>query len=223
MTTIELYTYVKDLVNRNSTGKGADLSKGLFVKYYNTSSKKYVTYLLNNRNDDVLRSISNLRTVVEIEEVDSNSKYNEYAFPGDYLDFINVTAKFKGDYCPQGLRSQIMKEVKPEEIDLYYNDPFNEPSIKHAESLYNLSGKGIFIYKKGFEIEDVNLYYYRNPQEIDIEGYKHEDGEVSTTIDPDLSDQALLEVALMIAKQFTISTDDYNKAQFLQQQQQIKK
>lgn len=224
MTTEELYVYVQDLVNKNSSGRGADITKGWFVDAYNINSKRYVASLLHNRNDDLLRTISNLRTNSEIDSVSIGDIYNEYEFPENYFDFINVTCIFTNDSCKSGVKSQVMTEIKPENLDILYNDPFNEPSLKHAETLYNTYGQGMYIYKKGFEIKDVTLYYYKKPSEIDMVGNIKLDGsESNETVDPDLSDQALIEIGLMMAKQFSSSTDDYNKASSIMQTQQFKK
>lgn len=223
MTSKELYQYVKDLVDKNSTGSGADIPKQWFVDSYRINSIRYVEFLLNNRNDDVLRNISNLRTSDFLENVTKTDIFDEFKFPEDYLNFINISATLTSKKCPKGLQTQIMKEIKPENFDLMYNDPFNEPSIKHAETLYNTFGEGVIVYKKGFEIKDVTLYYYKKPLKIDIEGYIKDDDSQSVNVDPDLNDPALIEIALMIARQFTMASDDYNKNQGLTQTQQMKK
>jgi len=223
MTVNELYIYVKDLVDRNSTGSNVDVTKWWFVDAYKVNSIKYVNYLLNNRNDDLLRTIANLKTPAELEKVGTTEKYDEFSFPSDYLNFINISAILTNDKCKKGVKTQVMKEIKPENIDLLYSDPYNEPSIKYAETLYNTSGCGVFVYKKGFRIKNVDLYYYRKPLEIDIEGYTKDDGTDSTNINPDLSDSALIEIGIMIAKQFSLGGEDYNKIQALTQAQQIKK
>ena len=72
-------------------------------------------------------------------------------------------------------------------------------------------------------IYDWNKANKLNSIEIDIEGYQKDDGSESSSINPDLSDSALIEVGIMIAKQFSIANEDYNKAQVLTQAQQIKK
>lgn len=223
MTVKELYIYVKDLVDKNSTGSNVDVTKWWFVDAYKINSIKYVNYLLNNRNDDLLRTIANLRVPEELEKVFVGEQYDEFSFPENYLNFINITATLTSDKCKKGVKTQVMKEVKPENIDLLFSDPYNEPSIKYAETLYNTSSSGVFIYKKGFKIKSAELYYYKKPVEIDIEGWQRDDGSDSINIDPDLSDSALIEVGIMMAKQFSMSNEDYNKAQALTQTQQIKK
>ena len=223
MTVNELYIYVKDLVDKNSTGSSVDVTKWWFVDAYKINSIKYVNYLLNNRNDDLLRTIANLRVTEQLEKSGVFEQYDEFIFPDNYLNFINISAVLTNDKCKKGVRTQVMKEVKPENIDLLYSDPYNEPSIKYAETLYNTSGSGVFIYKKDFKIKSVDLYFYKKPIEIDIEGYQKDDGSESSNINPDLSDSALIEVGIMIAKQFSIANEDYNKVQVLTQAQQIKK
>lgn len=222
-TSESLYIYVLDLINKNATNARTHLSKREFVELYKVNSVRYISYLLNNRGDDLIRTISNLRTFdYGLEEIDTESTYNEYKFPEDYLDFINLSAKFKNDKCKE-IKSQVMTEVKPEEIDKYYNDPYNEPSLRAAETLYNMSGEGVIVYKKGFEIKSVDLYYYRKPIEIDIVGYERLDGSPSTNINPDLSSPALTEIAIMIAKQFAGAVENSTQYQILTQTQQIKK
>lgn len=223
MTVNELYIYVKDLVDKNSTGSNVDVTKWWFVDAYKVNSIRYVNYLLNNRNDDLLRTIANLRVTTELEKGAEEDQYDEFIFPDNYLNFVNLSALLVDDRCKKGVKTQIMKEIKPENLDLLFSDPYNEPSIRHAETLYNTSDRGVFIYKKGFKIKSAELYYYRKPTEIDIEGWQKDDGTNSVNIDPDLSDSALIEVGIMMAKQFSLSNENYNKMQSLTQSQQIKK
>lgn len=218
----ELYIYTLDLINKNSTNSKANLTKREFVELYKVNSIRYINYLLNNRNDDLIRTISNLRTFEELVEVSNDRIFNEFVFPEDYLSFINITAIFSNSNCSE-MHSQVMTEIKPEEIDKYYNDAYNEPSLKHAESLYYTSGEGIIIYKKDFDIKSATLNYYRNPSQIDIVGYTKLDGSTSQNINPDLHDSALIEIAIMIAKQFAGATEDTAQFQILSQTQQSRK
>lgn len=222
MSSEELYIYVQDLINKNSTNSKSYLSKREFVSLYKINSIKYVNYLLNNRNDDLIRTIANLREYEDIDFVEGTEQFDKFSFPEDYLNFINVSSTLKNDEC-SGIQTEVMTEIKPEEADKYYNDAYNEPSIKYAETLYAIYGEGLIVYKKGFDIKNVTLYYYRKPAEIDLEGYEKLDGEQSENIDPDMSDSALIEVANMIAKQFAGATENLNQFQVIAQTQQTKK
>lgn len=222
MTAEELYLYTQDILNGNSTNKNAFLTRRLFVDFYNRNSIKYVFNLLNNRNSDELRVISNLRVEKELDKAKEGDISDEFYFPEDYLSFINISAVFSDETC-SNMRSEVMKEVKPENIDIEYNDAWLSPSLKHAESLYYTSENGVTIFKKDFEIKSAKLLYYKKPLQIDLPGYIKINGEESQTVDPDLQEKALLDIAVMIAKSIAGANENATAFQVLTNVQQTGK
>lgn len=219
MTTEEFYIYVSDLVNKNSTNGSVDLSKRLFVSLFKENAVRYIELLLKTKSLDSIRKISNFIQNKELTEVANEDIYNEYNLPKDYLFFVNISSTLESEKCLSGIETEVMNEIRPEEIDKYYSDPYNEPSISAAETIYIVRGNGIQVYKKGFEISKVTLSYYRKPIDIDIAGYKRLDGNVSTTINSDFQLPALLDVGIMMAKQFAGVTENTTSYQVLNNMQ----
>ena len=133
MTVQELYQYVKDAVERNSTYRGSSITKRQFVDSYNTSIVEYVYEMLENRNSDMTRYISDLRTFKDIKFLSETERYSLFEKPDNYLSFIDLYCEFDNSECK--ITSEYLQEIKPEEANIYYTDPNYEPSFEYGESM----------------------------------------------------------------------------------------
>jgi len=221
MTNEELYIAVQDLVNQNSTNNNIALDKPRFIDLYNTFVPKYIKYTLAKANQSDIRNISFLLERKNLQKVDETERYNSYSRPDDYFDFSNIFPVFSSEGCK--LDCEVAREVRSDEVDLYYSDKYNEPNFKVAETIYHQSAKGWDIYKKGFEIVKVELLYYKVPTKIDIPGWIHEDGTQSTDIQNDLPENIIFDVALMLAKIFAGSREEMQKYNILSNELNSKK
>jgi hypothetical protein len=210
----KIYQELQDLINKNSSYKGSPITKRQFVDLYNNVSITYIVNLLKNRNLDDLRYLTSLRKSKELDKGGCEDKYCIFKLPKDYLSIINLSSEFKGDGCL--VMSEHLEEVRPEEVDIYYNDSNTEPSIDYGESIYTLYNGGIKLFKKNFEINKAVLDYYKTPEKIDIKGYKKSNGSDSVDLTPtDLPQNIILNIISEMALKFVQSVENTTQWQML--------
>lgn len=206
------YLQFINLVNRNLTNNNVNVDKARFVLLYNDISKRYVEWILEKRNEDVIRYIAPLLTLnKKLAKVGETISHDSYKLPTDFFDLSNVQVyASKGSCINQRLHTF---EVKGEDIEELLADENNKPSFGFRETFYLLSGGSISVYKSDFDISKVTTSYYRYPREVDIEGYYKEDGKASKNIDPDLDDKVVGRILLAMSKEFSAINGDAQKYQ----------
>ena len=206
----EAYINFLTIVNRNLTNNNADVDEARFIISFNSTQVKYLEWILNKRNEDQIRYASTLLKDSNLKLKDKLDNKNLYSLPEDYFDFSNLRVKAGDKKCKDVDLHTF--EVKTEDLQELLNDKFNEPSLKYRETFYHLSGKeSLSVYKKGFEVSDVILSYYKYPDKVDIEGYIHIDGTKSKNIDPVWDSKATYRILTAMAKQYAANINDPNK------------
>jgi hypothetical protein len=207
MTSTEAYFQFLMLVNRNATNNNTNVDKGRFVTMYNDMQNRFVEWVLQKRNEDDIRDIQLLlQKDVPLSLVDEKDRYVTFSVPSNYFDFANLNAKVKAECCPED--SIHLFEVKSEDVEELWIDTNNEPSFAWRETFYHLSNNSVTLYRKNFEITEVNMTYYRYPLQIDIDGYLRLDNSLSTNVDPEFDDKVVGRILLGVAKEFAAITND---------------
>lgn len=102
--------------------------------------------------------------------------------PDNYFFFKRVIPLASKDDC----KGRPMYSVLIEEsnVPTYLSDWSMQPSFEWAQSFHTLVGNRLRVYTNNdFKIDKAVFMYYRKPQMMDIAGYTHEDGVVSTDKD----------------------------------------
>ena len=123
-----------------------------------------------------------LKPVPDFKGNDNNVSFFEAKLPEDYLYWKRIIpyAK-KGDCLNQPFRSDLVEEANVPE---YLQDYLRKPNWDWRETFHTLLNNKLRIYKDGqFNIQKVDLVYYRLPKKMDIQGYTHEDGSSSSNQD----------------------------------------
>ena len=205
----EVYVRFVDIVNRNMTNNNVNVDKIRFLFLFNSASIKYLSWILEKRNEDDIRQIAPFLvhdSVLSIE--DRQAQFDRYVLPKDYFDLSNVSVfATKGNCINQKL---FTFEVKSENTEEVLSDENNKPSFEYRETFYLTASKNLIVYKDDFKIETVSLTYYRYPKKVDIEGYFKEDSTASVSIDPEFDDRAIEKILLIMAKDFTAINGDVN-------------
>lgn len=190
------YLRFLQLVNGNATNNNISVDKPRFVLLFNSAQIKFVEHILDKRNDDSIRYVSELLVPDKsLGKVGDSVTHSSFKLPDDYFDMSSAFAEASYKDCRDKIK---LYEAKSEDLEEKYNDWSHEPSFQYRESFYLTASGSLLIYKKGFDIEKAYLTYYRYPKKVDIEGYTHVDKTASTTIDPELSDRAV-EIVLKVA------------------------
>lgn len=193
-------------VNKNAINDNIAVDKGRFVILFNTSQNKYLDMIIRASSNGEVRNIQKFKVPnKELVKGSLHEDFRGFLLPEDYFRFVNVRAKGEQDGCEDFF--DVMWEVKSENIHELYNDKFNEPSFDYRETFYTFGEDAIQIYRKGFDISNVFLTYYRFPTPVDIEGYIHFDGSHSTNVHPEFTDSDIENILDICVKDFNINSD----------------
>ena len=200
------------LVEKNATNNNLNVDISRFVSLFNFTVIKYQSYLLEKRNEDAIRELSPFLKREYLKEVEKRPHLNIYSLPKDYFNFSNLDVRAsKGAWKKQKL---LVWEVKTENLEELLEDKNNKPDFYSRETSYHLSEGGVDIYKGDFEIDTVEMLYYRQVKPVDIKGYiKIEDGSDSQDIDTELLEESHPRVLTAMAKLFAVNQGDTNAYQ----------
>lgn len=207
MTIEEAFIQFLNLVNRNATNNKINVDKPRFIILFNDIQNRYVEWVLEKRNEDVIRYISRL-LIQEFPLIVSASRatHNLYALPVDYFDLANVHVYAETECCKR--RKLQTNEVKSENIEELLADQNYKPSFEYAETFYLTTSENVAVYKDDFTIVDVLLSYYRYPVKVDIAGYINLNNAASTNINPEFDDKVVNRILIGMAKEFSAINSD---------------
>ena len=203
----EAYIRFVDIVNRNMTNNNVNVDKIRFIFLFNSASIKYLSWILEKRNEDDIRQVAPFLVLDSALKVaDMQPEFDKYKLPKDYFDLANVSVFASKGSCIN--QKMFTFEVKSENTEELLSDENNKPSFEYRETFYLTASDRLIVYKDNFSIDSVILAYYRYPKKVDIEGYFKEDGKASVNIDPEFSDRAIEKILLIMAKDFTATNGD---------------
>lgn len=216
MTSEELYYEFHLLVNKNNTQNNINIEKPHFVQLYNREYSKWLYEVLNNKNkDDSVNDLQELLiTDVELKLSELKENLNIYLLPDDFFNYSESKITATKDKCTKLI---YVYNIHPKEINVYLQDEFSKPSFEWEETISSISNNKLYIYKNLFEIEKCQLSYYRDVDNIDLEGYIRLDGKYSVNKDITLSDVYKRQILDRVAKEVNREFEDVNKFQLSQE------
>lgn len=193
MTAIEAYKRFLLKINKNDSNTEVSIPVGEFVLIFNEQSKRWLFWKLDSKESD--ESIDDLQEFllhdVSLEKIRTENNHTDFKLPINFFSYSNSFSFASDSNCGQRLKNI---RIKPKNLEIYLDDNDYEPSIEWKQTLLTLSTNEIQVYSKNFKIDSLYLTYYKEPLEIDIEGYIKVDGTLSKTINPDFSDVFVNEV-----------------------------
>jgi len=203
----EVYIRFVDIVNRNMTNNNVNVDKIRFIFLFNSASIKYLSWVLEKKNEDAIRQVASfLIPDFELKVSEKLYYFDKFSLPKDYFDLSNVSVFASSGSCIN--QKLITFEAKSENTEELLADENNKPSFEYRETFYFTASDKLVVYKDNFNIDSAYLSYYRYPNKVDIEGYFKEDGVSSVSIDPEFSDRAIEKILLIMAKDFTATNGD---------------
>jgi hypothetical protein len=198
---ISLEAYKKFLlkVNKNDTNGNINISKGQFILIFNEQKRNWLKLRIEkDQGSDLINYIEEVLILGK-----KLRKYKDYPtravfeLPKDYFSYVSsYSIASKGECKNVKLFNW---DTKPKNINIVLQDEDNNPSFDWRETNVDLSSYGLEIYKTDFSVDEVYLDYYREPIDIDIEGYQRLDGKMSTNIESDLDNSNIEEILDMCA------------------------
>lgn len=193
MTALEAYENFLIKVNKNDSNSNINVPKGKFVILFNEQSKKWLKQKLKRKISTNEIDELNSLLVDNFELVLSNKHFDHYDFalPEDFFD---ISSSFSS--ATKGSCSRIIDNwpIKDKNIRVLLRDSNYKPSFEYEESLCTAVNNKLKVYFDDFDITNTYLTYYKEPLNIDIEGYIKSNNEASININPDLPDFAVNEI-----------------------------
>jgi len=220
MTIQEAYKRFLLKIEKNDTNNEIAISPAEFIFMFNELSLVWLREKLIDKN--ATDSINDIRELLveelELSNFNETKKHNDFVLPEDFYKFSSASAFAERNGCEKDID---IINIKPKEKDSWLNDDLNNPSFDWEETISIITNNKIQVFKSDFDVNKVYLSYYRKPSKVDISGYKHIDGTISTTKHPDLSDENVNEIISRCALE--VVTNYQNGEGFQLQQQRILK
>lgn len=207
MTALETYENFLIKVNRNDSNSNINVPKGKFVILYNEQAKRWLKQKLKRKlaTNEIDELSSLLVDEKELVFLDRHNEHYDFELPVDFFDISSAYVLAEKNNCKRNL------DVWPEKdknIRNLLRDSNFKPSFDFEETIGIASNEKFKIYYDDFEIKKAYLTYYKEPKNIDIEGYINSRNEQSTTINPDLPDFAVNEIINRCALEFLGITEN---------------
>jgi len=198
ISSLDIALKIRQRLNKVDTQDDENLPLYVIVEAYNKGQLNVVNRLLNKNNiyktgaESTINSVDDLQVLLNSEpkvltSIKKEGYYLTEALPENYLRYTRTTCIGKTAKC------------KAKEIFIYLQEEANlntlldnnlvNPSFEWAETIGTIAENRIKVFTQNkFDITKVYLTYYKKPRNIDIVGYFKKDGNPSTTIDPELTD-----------------------------------
>lgn len=201
MTSVEAYKRFLLKINKNDTNSDVDISKGEFVLLYNEQKDRWLKEQIDKKSGDMdIQDLSELQVKYFPCILDKNvDRYSSFLLPDNYFNYVSSYAVCSNKDC-QGVVVGCYP-FKPKNENMLLEDTNWQPSLEYEETVVDLSGNSIYVYKKDFEVDEYFLNYYKLVGAIDIAGYRKLDGTESKSIDPDISDVYVDEILNRCARE----------------------
>lgn len=182
-----IYSTFLNKVNKNSTNANIKIPLGVFVLLWNEQKRQWL--------DDKLKTKESTNYIEELEELleldvklkrlKSSSSKDSYSLPENYFRRVSsYSIAEKGDCKNKRITNWF---YKPKDIEVILSNSNFNPNFDWEESVAILNKGVLTVYKDDYSIKDTYLTYYREPLDLDIEGWIHPDGTPSKDVIVDLS------------------------------------
>jgi hypothetical protein len=186
MTAEDVYFKFLLKVNKNNTQGNINTPLLNFVLLYNEAQRKWFNrFVPPTSSDDVANVESSLKAVI-LKPINSVKEYSEYELPKDWFANADVFVLANKGKCKNQRIN--LRQINSINVRNYMFDDAQQPSFEYEWSFYTIEGSNIKVYKTDFDLGDLHFNYYKEPRELDIEGYIKTDGTPSTTVNPELAD-----------------------------------
>lgn len=107
--------------------------------------------------------------------------------PTDYLYYKRVTPIVQKGECSGVRLTSVLREEQ--NVDEYLTDWAMQPSFDFEQSFHTLVNNRFRVYTNNdFNVENIDIIYYRLPRELDFQGCDRIDGIPAKNVDPEFKD-----------------------------------
>ena len=220
----DIYYKLNSKVNKNDTNSNVKVSKSIFVMVFNEQKRKYLDQEI--KEDESSDGIENFNEILSkptlLTKVGEDTIRDDFKLPIDFFKRVSSYSLASKGGCTGNVLVNWF--VKPKDINVLLQNSHTSPSFEYQETLALVNDGNVSVYKDGFALDKVYLTYYKDPPDIDIEGYIKAEGVHSTSIPTTLSDlniDKILDRAVVEITNNYQSIEQYQLA--VQRQQQNEK
>lgn len=207
MTTQTAFDKYQIKVNKNLSTGSVAIDRGRFVLLFNEASNKLIEYILDKKNEDDIRYIQKiLVTDYSLNISEYNREYYKFNLPKDYFDFSNASAIASKQSCKN--KKIFLFEVKDDDKNEFLQDEFNKPSFEARESLFNITSDTIKVYVDDFEIEKLNISYYRYPTQIKLLNEEDPESDFDNNFNPEFDDKFVDRILSIATGEFQLNIEN---------------
>jgi hypothetical protein len=204
---------IRQRLNKLASNDYDNIECWQIVEAFNKAQVEWVRRQLHGNNlyregDEMSkRRIDDLNILLEEVNVpgfEGDNYFESTTIPDNYMEYKRVTAFATSECCPDP-RSMTVYLAEEANVDLIMRDPLKRPDYDWGETFCTWIGNDLRVYRRDFNITDVNLTYYRQPRLIEIQGCQNPyDGtptfaEVECEFKDDIVEVLIDETASLIA------------------------
>lgn len=190
----EIYKLFSLKLNKNDSNEGINILPGVFILLYNIEAKKWLADKLTQDADNV--KLTGLESLLisdfELEELDKKDDWVSYKLPDDFYEHASSFALVNKGNCVN--QKIFYFEKKPLGFSAILADDSNKAQFEYEEAPFIITKETIKAYVDGYDISSFKFSYYHFPTPIDIAGYRHADGTLSTDVNGELDDYSINEI-----------------------------
>lgn len=170
-----IFLKVKQRLNKLASNDYDNIECWQVVEAFNKGQVEWCRRNLHGTNlkqegdEQSKRRIDDLQRLLKFEPITLNNKqlyFESDPLPADYMEWKRVSADAKDDCCekPRRLVIYLAEEANVDEL---LRDKNKQPSFEWGETFCTLIDNKLRVYTdEKFEVENLNLYYYRQPLRI---------------------------------------------------------
>jgi hypothetical protein len=204
---------LKQRLNKLASNDYDNIECWQIVEAFNKAQVEWVRRQLHGNNmfregDEMSkRRIDDLQILLEevnLPGTQLDNFFESTAIPSNYMEYKRISAFATSECCPEP-RSMTVYLAEEANVDLLMRDPLKRPDYDWGETYCTWLGNNVRVYRRDFNITDVDLTYYRQPVNIEIAGCQNPYDGTGTIVDvicefkDDIVEVLLDETASLIA------------------------
>lgn len=172
-----IYLKVKQRLNKLASNDYDNIECWQIVEAFNKGQVEWCRRNLHGTNakqegdEQSKRRIDDLQILLTTQELamtDRKVFAESPNLPTDYLEWKRLGFQAANDCCPDG-RRMVVYLAEEANVDELLRDKNKQPSFEWAETFCTLIDNKIRVYTDNkFDVDTVDLYYYRQPRRIQI-------------------------------------------------------
>jgi hypothetical protein len=214
MTSREIYKRFLLKINKNDTNAGINIPVSHFVLLFNSERLFWLGEELKEDADNV--RINRLKSLLisdkELVKIETLKDSVLFKLPDQFYRHAFSYSVVSSDTCPETIVYNF--EKIPLNFIVNLADDYNRPQFDYRETPFILTEDKYKVYFDNFEIKKVFLNYYKEPDEIDIEGYIKIDGTPSKNKETDLDEDDIESILNRMSAEVIRQYQDANSINF---------